>query len=238
MNRTRTLIASLSIAILAQGCFFTQPLTVEDEPQTVDATPTLQPPLSTITPAPPSPPEAAMATEPSPTPEAIPSVRVTAVNGNLYIRRGPGMAYDRLGILKKGESVDVIGRDMLSKWVQVSVPGGESAGWISLMTPYSQIDGDLAAVEAFTFTDWPQPAYIENCTEHDFYIEPGGWYLYSLWANSNYLNEIQVDPGVYQIYDLFVPGDPLIETVDIQEGETVYLTVNGLGVYHNCPENN
>jgi hypothetical protein len=30
--------------------------------------------------------------------------------------------------------------------------------------------------------------------------------LFSLWTNAEYLNEVQVNPGVYTAYDLFVPG--------------------------------
>lgn len=174
-------------------------------------------------------------TEPSATPQPVSSVRITAVNGNLYIRRGPGTAYSRIGLLSKGSSADVIGQDMLSKWVQVNIPGIDATGWVSLLTPYSQLDGDLSEVPAFTFTEWPQPAYIKNCTEHNLLILPNEFYLYDLFTNSQYLNEVQVDPGVYQIKDLSVAGEPVYETVDVQEGETVYITVNALGESHNCP---
>ena len=167
-----------------------------------------------------------------------PSVRVTAVNGNLYIRRGPSTAYDRIGILKSATSANVIGQDMLSKWVQIQIPGTELTGWVSLLTPYSRIDGNLEDAPAFTFTEWPEPAYIKNCTEHDIIILPNEIYLYSLWANASYLNYVQVDPGVYEIQDASLPDAPVYETIDVQEGETFYITVNGLDEYHNCPENN
>lgn len=222
-----------------------QPPTMDDGPQTittmvdesvvdgqssiVTSTPlptAIASPLGTLAPT---------ATEVPPTLTATPSVRVTAINGNLYIRRGPETAYNRIGLLKSSTSAEVIGRDILSKWVQVYIPGTETTGWVSLLTPFSQIEGDLSQVPSFTFKEWPEPAYIKNCTEHDMLIGPNEIYLYSLWTNSKYLNEEQVDPGVYEIYDLFVPGEPLVETVDVQEGETVYITVNGLGVEHNCP---
>lgn len=174
--------------------------------------------------------------EPSATP--IPSVRITAVNGNLYIRRGPDTAYDRLGVLKSATSAEVIGQDMLSKWVQIQIPGTEFTGWVSLLTPFSQIEGDLKEVPTFTFTEWPEPAYIKNCTEHDLIILPDELYLYSLWTNGNYLNVVQVDPGVYEIQDVTLPDAPVYDEIDIREGETYYITVNGLDEYHNCPENN
>lgn len=232
--KRRTFILALSLLLIAQGCSPVQSLTVSDAPQTADATSTTASrPSPTVTPAPLPTATVDPAPEPSPTPK--PSARIVAASGNLYIRRGPGTEYNRIGLLKKGESAQVIGRDVLSKWVQVNIPGKEATGWVSLLTDFTQIEGDLSQVEAFTFTDWPQPAYIKNCTEHDMIVGPNELYLYSLWTNAQYLNEVQVDPGVYTIYDLFVPGEPLVETVDIEEGETYYITLNGLGVYHKCP---
>jgi hypothetical protein len=189
-------------------------------------------PTITFTP-PPTPTLVSSVTEIPPTPTA--SVRVTAIDGNLYIRRGPGTPYNRIGLLSKGESADIIGKDMLSKWVQVHIPGSDATGWVSLLTPYSKVDGDLSSVPAFTFTEWPEPAYIKNCTEHDLLVLPNELYLYNLYNNNNYLNEIQVDPGVYNIQDLFVPGEPVFQKVDVREGETIYITVNALGETHNCP---
>lgn len=236
MNRTRLIAAALGIALLAQGCFFARIRSINNGSRSVDATPTVDRPSSTATSAPPPTPTATIAptaTEIPPT--ALPPVHVTAINGNLNIRRGPGTPYDRIGVLKNGTSADVIGRDVLTKWVQINIPDTDHTGWVSLLTPYSGIDGDLSLIPSFTFTEWPEPAYIKNCTEHDLYIMPNGLSLLSLWTNGQYLNEVQVDPGVYDIYDLFVPSEQKIQTVDLREGETVYITVNGLGVKHNCP---
>lgn len=168
----------------------------------------------------------------------MPAVRVTAVGGNLYIRRGPGTAYDRTGLLNQGESAQVIGKDMLSKWVQVVIPGSEATGWVSLLTPYSQVAGDLSQIPAFTFTEFPKPAYIENCTEHDLLVLPNELYLYNLYTNSNSLNEAQVDPGVYAIKDLFVEGQPVYLTVYVSEGEIVYITVDASDNQHLCGAQN
>ena len=231
MTRSHVLSAALGILLFVQGCSPAQPQAIIDEaPQTEESAPVVSTetatPLPTPTPVP--------ATEVPPTPKA-PTVRVTAIDGNLYIRRGPGTEYNRIGLLKNGESADVIGQDVLSKWVQINIPNTEITGWVSLLTPFSQIDGDLSAIPSFTFKEWPEPAYIKNCTEHDMLIGPNEIYLFSLWTNSKYLNEEQFDPGVYEVYDLFVPGEPLVQTIDLQEGETFYITLNGLGVEHNCP---
>jgi hypothetical protein len=234
MTRLRIVAIGLSVILFAQGCLPAQTQTLDDTSQTVEATVDSLPSTATSTPLP-TQTVAPTATELSPTLTVPPSVRITAVDGNLYIRRGPRTTYNRIGLLSKGSSAEVIGQDMLSKWVQINIPDSELTGWVSLMTPYSQLEGDLLQVPAFTFTEWPEPAFIKNCTEHDLLVLPNELYLYSLWTNSQYLNEVQVDPGVYDIKDLFVPGEPVIETVDLQEGETVYITVNGLGVTHKCP---
>lgn len=164
-----------------------------------------------------------------------PVVTITAARGNLYIRRGPDMAYSRIGVLKKGESAEVIGQDVLSRWVQIKIPNSDLTGWVSIMTDFSEINGDLKTIPNFTFTDYPKPAYIKNCTEHVLLVMPGEFYLENLFTNAQGLNEVRVDSGVYSIYDVTLPDEPLIQTVDIQEGETAYIMVNGLGEKHNCP---
>lgn len=235
MRTSRTVVLALLILLIAQGCFFarirnggTSFVQTESSPvSTSTPQPESPAPLPTATPIPTS--------TQLPKPEPLSSVRVIASEGNLYIRRGPGTEYNRIGLLKKGETAQVIGRDVLSKWVQVIIPNTEFTGWVSLLTPFTKLEGDLSRVESFTFTDWPQPAYIKNCTEHDLIIGPNELYLYNLFTNSRYLNEVQVDPGVYDIYDLFLPDEPKIQTVDVQEGETIYITVDGNGTEHLCP---
>jgi hypothetical protein len=231
MTKYRIIVSALIFALLMQGCFQNQ--TVDSVPQTVAATPTVHRPLSTVTVAPPPTPTVVPTTEPLPTP--TPHVTITAVNGNLYIRRGPGLPYDQIGVLYKGASAVIIGQDVLARWVQIHIPDSERTGWVSMMTDFSAIEGDVKSIPDFTFTDYPLPAYIKNCTEHDLWIEPGDFYLYNLFTNAQYLNEVQVNPGVYSVYDLFVPGEPEIQKVNIREGMTAYITVNGLGVSHLCP---
>jgi len=222
-------ISILLLIFIILGCT-PQQVTTDDRPQT--ATPSRQPSLvSTSTPL--STPTIVPVTPTLSTPQLI--VTITAVGGNLYIRRGPDMAYSRIGVLKKGESAEVIGQDVLSRWAQIKIPNSESTGWVSMMTNFSEITGDLKTIPNFTFTDYPKPAYIKNCTEHELHIEPGDLYLYNLYTNAKYLNEVQVDSGVYYIYDATLPDVPLIQTVDVQEGEIVYVTVNGLGDKHKCP---
>lgn len=235
MTPARIIAIVLGMAILTQGCSSAQVMTVDGGQQATEIRIAASPTSMVETPAPPPTATPDSTIKPSPTPEPVLSVRVIAVDGNLYIRRGPGTEYNRIGLLKNGESARVIGQDMLGKWVQVQIPKNEASGWVSLLTPFSRVEGDLSQVESFTFTEWPQPAYIKNCTEHDLIIGPNELYLYNLFTNSRYLNEVQVDPGVYDIYDLFLPGEPKIQTVDIREGETIYITVDGSGTEHLCP---
>ena len=231
----RFFILTLGILMIAQGCTPVPRATVGDGQQSVAATSTVQQPLPTATFTLPATATPGPTTQPSVTPEPPPSARIIAADGNLYIRRGPGTEYNQIGVLKKGESAPIIGQDVLSKWVQVRIPNTEITGWVSLLTPFTKIEGDLSKVESFTFTDWPLPAYIKNCTEHDLIIGPNELYLYNLYTNGRYLNEVQVDPGRYIIYDLFLEDEPMIQTVDIREGDFIYITVDGNGTNHLCP---
>jgi hypothetical protein len=119
--------------------------------------------------------------------------------------------------------------------VQINVPDLDTTGWVYLHTPYSKIDGDLSKLPNFTFTEWPEPAYIKNCTEHDMFIIPGNIYLPSLYTNAKYLNEVQVNPGTYITYDMFYSDEPEAQTLAVSEGMTGYITVNGHGEGHKCP---
>ncbi|MBL8051247.1 MAG: SH3 domain-containing protein [Anaerolineales bacterium] len=221
---------SILLLIFIIGCT-PQQVTVDGGQET--ATPTVHSPPFTVT----NTPQPTVTIAPTSTQTSTPQlvVTITAARGNLYIRRGPEMAYSRIGVLKKGESAEVIAQDVLSRWVQIKIPNSDLTGWVSMMTDFSEINGDLKTIPNFTFTDYPKPAYIKNCTEHELHIEPGNLYLYNLYTNAKYLNEVQVDSGVYYIYDATLLDVPLIQTVDVQEGEIVYVTVNGLGEKHKCP---
>lgn len=234
MSKFRKALILISIALVAQGCMLTQtadsglqtvedktPITVNGLPSTVPNTPL---PAPTIAPT---------ATEISPTP--LTKVTITSVKGNLYIRRGPGLEYNPIGVLLENTSTEVIAHDVLSNWVQALIPNSDSTGWVSIQTLYSKIDGDINNLPDFTFTDWPAPAYIKNCTEHDMFIMPGDIYLPNLYTNAEYKNEVQVNPGSYTAFDLFVPGEPEAQKFEIREGVQAYITMNGLGVKHKCP---
>jgi hypothetical protein len=226
MPALRNIAAALLLFVFLQGCRQNRP--ADPSPQEVSS-PT---PAFTAAP-PPTPTPAPVILEPSPTP--TPAVTITAVNGNLFIRRGPNTLYNQVGVLREGTSAEVIAQDVLSEWVQIRIPNSEATGWVSVLTRYSKVEGDLRNLPDFTFTDWPLPAYVKNCTEHDIVLEPGDIYLFNIYTNAQYLNELQVDPGSYTVHDMFLPGAPEFQKVDIKEGVTVYITVNGLGEKHKCP---
>ena len=124
----------------------------------VQVEPSFTPTLLVVTPIP-------TGTAIVPTETSIPKVTISAEKGNLYIRRGPGVAYDRIGVLYMDTSTEVLARDVLSKWVQVVIPDSDKTGWVSLQTDYSKLNGELSSLPDFTFTEWPVPAYLYNCTE-------------------------------------------------------------------------
>ena len=76
-----------------------------------------------------------------PTETALPKVTITAMMGNLFIRRGPGLPYNQIGVLHKGSSADVIASDVLSEWVQIIIPDSNKTGWVSIQTEYSKLNG-------------------------------------------------------------------------------------------------
>lgn len=173
-------------------------------------------------------------TEIVPTVAAISKVTIRAVKGNLFIRRGPDMAFNPIGVLYKDTSAEIIARDILSKWAQIKIPNSDQTGWASIQTKYSQVEGDLSSIPEFTTTEWPVPAYLRNCTYHRMYILPGQIYLTSYLGYPE--NEIWLYPGAYTVYDLDVPGDPLeVLQVDIREGSDKEIIMDGLGERRKCP---
>jgi hypothetical protein len=160
-------------------------------------------------------------------------ITVTAIKGNLFIRRGPDMAFNPVDVLYENSSAEVIGRDVLSKWVQIIIPGTNQPGWVSVQTDYSQVNGDLGSLPDFTPTEWPLPAYLRNCTHHRMYILPGETILPSTYEIPE--NEIWLYPGRYNVYDLDVPGEPEVLQVDMREGLEIDIRTDGLGEKRKCP---
>jgi len=169
---------------------------------------------------------------PTPTP-SLPKVTITAVKGNLFIRRGPGMPFNSIAVLYKDTSAEVIAREVLSNWVEIKFPNSDQTGWVSIQTQYSMIEGDLQDVPEQSPTEWPVPAYLRNCTYHQMYVEPSEVVIPSYYQYPN--NEIRINPGSYSVYDIDVPDEPIVAEIEIREGSEIEIVKDGLGDNHKCP---
>ncbi len=222
----------LATAILLQACLQTNlnspalPTPRNIDPVATEFATSRAPVLVTATPT------AEVAEAPA-TVTSQPAVTISAVKGNLFIRRGPDMAFNPIGVLYKDTQVEAIARDVLFKWVQITIPGSTVKGWISVQTEYSKADGELNTLPEVTPTDWPQPAYLRNCSYHQMYVLPGEFVLYSLLAYPE--NEIWLYPGTYTVYDLDVAGEPEVLQVDIREGSDIEILEDGSGNKRKCP---
>ncbi len=162
------------------------------------------------------------------------TVMVSAVNGNLYIRRGPDLAFNPIGALMNGQSATATGREPLSKWLQIPIPGqGARTGWVSIQTKFSTVSGDVMSLPELAPTDWPVLAFIQNCTYDQMEIDPGAIVLPSLTYFPS--NRIQIDPGIYSVHDTDVTGSPEVMNIDVREGSAINVTVDGNGGKRKCP---
>lgn len=231
-SQTIRIAIALLLILLAQAC-----AQFKAEPQpaaTVGATPTAQEvadllPTPTATIELPSPTAAPI--QPSVTP--APSVTMTAIKGNLFIRRGPDLAFNPVGVLYKDTTANVIARDVLSDWVQVQIPGSDQTGWVSVQTDYSKVEGDLEALPEFKVTDWPQAAYVRNCTHHQMYIPQIDMVIPSSFEYPE--NEVWIYPGTYTALDIDMNDYPEVETFTIKEGSEFEIRWDGSGEKRKCP---
>jgi hypothetical protein len=166
---------------------------------------------------------------------SLPKVTISAVKGNIYIRRGPGMAYDPIGVLYKDTSTAVIARDVLARWAQVAIQDSDRMGWIYVKSQFAKVDGDFDSVPDFTTTDWPVPGYLVNCTQHELYIMPGEVHLPPTLIGDP-ASVVWLYPGFYTVQDITVDGYPKIEDIEMREGVDIKINVDGLGESRKCPK--
>lgn len=95
------------------------------------APPPVETPVSEPAPPPPSPTPVAETLPPlgSTSNEATSRPIVTARDGGVNLRLGPGTDYDTAGLLPDGESLEIVGRNDDSTWWLVSAPGG--LAWVA-----------------------------------------------------------------------------------------------------------
>ena len=73
---------------------------------------------------------------PQPTPDTRPTTKVA-----LDVRLGPGNGFAVVGVLGRGESVEVVGRDNDSQWLAIRFPPGSAGrGWIPVTSVESPPD--------------------------------------------------------------------------------------------------
>jgi hypothetical protein len=159
---------------------------------------------------------------------------VTAVKGNLFIRRGPDFAYNSLSVLMDGHSVRALARDVLGRWLQVSLPDHpKETGWISIQSRYSVVEGDIMSLPEFIPTDWPVQSWLRNCTYHQMEANPGGIQIPAVGSFPE--NGVQLNPGVYTIHDIDVNGSPEVMEIEINEGSAIDILDDGDGNHRKCP---
>lgn len=162
-------------------------------------------------------------------------VRVIAL-GNVYIRRGPNTAFNPISVLTKGRSAVATGRDVLSKWLRIRVPDAASdsdSGWISIMTDFTQVEGAVDSLPELDPQDWPELASLRNCTLHEMRVEPVGLTLPPVYDFP--FNDVRIDPGMYSIIDVDLDGYPGVLQVEIREGMSIDVIVDGSGEKKKCP---
>jgi hypothetical protein len=84
------------------------------------STPVAQPPTATPLPT------------PTPTPTPTPNPMLTAHESGVNLRGGPGIEYNKIGLLPKGDSLEIVGRNEGSSWWLVTTPEG-SLAWAADM---------------------------------------------------------------------------------------------------------
>lgn len=233
MNRSSQIIRitiALLLILLVQACV---PFETETPPDGGEV-PTAQTivdllPTPTATFEIPSP--AAATSQPSETP--APNVTITAIKGNLFIRRGPDLAFNPVGVLYKDTTAKIIARDVLSDWVQIQIPNSGETGWVSAQTEYSKVEGNLDDLPGFTTTEWPVAAYVRNCTHHRMYVPQIDMVIPSSFEYPE--NEVWIYPGTYTVLDIDMDGYPEVETFTIKEGSEFEIRWDGSGEKRKCP---
>jgi hypothetical protein len=165
----------------------------------------------------------------TPTPK---TVTFSVENGNLNVRRGPSVDYNFVGVLYDGERALAVGRDRISRWVLIELPGQTGVrGWVTTETDYSRIQGDVSILP-FVAVEPASPAYIRNCTKHEMIVYPPEVQLLSKYEEP--YNEERFGVGVYQVYDLENPKDEAIQVINLSEGKTVDIRYDWTGEKSKC----
>jgi hypothetical protein len=197
-----------------------------DLTQTALPTATRPAPVSSATPVPPTP------TVTAPVVATPKIVRVMIEGGNLFVRRGPSLDYNQIGVLYDGETVLATGRDRVSRWIRIALPSDPLVeGWVTTETSYTFIDGDIPNLP-YIETEPARPAYIRNCTKHELWVIPAEVKLLDKFEAPD--NEERFPVGIYQVYDFENPDNKPIEEVSLSEGKSVDIQYDWTGEKSKC----
>jgi hypothetical protein len=196
-------------------------------------TPTAPPPPPPTGTAPP--PTATALPQPAdkPTQAELPPATLLASGGNLNMRRGPGVGYNILAVLRNSEQGTIAARSEDGKWFYLEIPGQPgSSAWVNGESQYSSIQGDPSGAPVM-IAEPAVPAYLRNCIFHPVMIQPGNVLLPEQFNAPD--NKKQFNPGIYEGYDQNVEGYPKIFNVELREGKTIDITRDGLNNTYACP---
>lgn len=243
MIRPRLIQFTLILVLALSACNLPTAAAPTPLPQPTE---TSQPATVTVPPAQPSvevlpptlPPTLAPSEVPAPTvvftatlpPSAAP-VTISAT-GNLNVRRGPGVGYNPVGGLLKGQSATASARDANGDWLLVTLPASTKTGWVSSRTKFSTLTGDLMSLPVMT-VDPPKPAYFLNCTFHPMLVQPAGVTIPP--QSEAPLNLVQFNPGEYNVKDASVAGEPTVLEATLFEGQTLEIRTDGIPNTYACP---
>jgi len=169
---------------------------------------------------------------PSPT---SPIVTITVVNGDLSIRTGPDLSFDAIAKLKGGEIVTALARSIMDGWVQIQIPSQTGkTGWISIKTNYSIVNGNVLDLPRIDIVEWNVGSYLRNCTPHQVIVRPGDKILQP--TGDSVENRVWFSPGSYSVYDLDVPGQPVVANLRVLEHSEYSIRKDGNGQRWDCPQ--
>ena len=244
MNRTLAesirAILFLALALLSAcasrgretGVEITVGSTVRDIPTWTPEIPTqTATPLTTAIPLGLTAPKASSPIQASPTSST--QVQVSAIGGNVFVRRGPSVDYNPIGVLIAGDTALAVGRDRVSRWLNIEISNGEGAtGWVSILTEFTNVSGEVDRLPVVPIEP-AIPATIRNCTGHTMWILPAQIQL--LPQGNEPYNEDRLPPGSYRVYDLDVAANTILLEVDLREGLSVDITRDGADDRSKCP---
>jgi hypothetical protein len=222
----------LVLAFFSQACSADQqPAPAEAESQPAAVAPTSFP-VSTMVVEPTKTPTPTVEITASPFPTGI---TITAVEGDVAIRKGPDTSFDAIAKLQDGETATILARSIMDGWVQIEIPSQEGqTGWISVQTNFSVINGNLLDLPRVDAVEWNVGSYLINCTPHQMIVKPGNVILEPI--DDAPANRVWFSPGLYSVYDMDVEGQPVAANLTVTEHREFHILKDGTRKQWSCSE--